>query len=299
LAALLTLGCAAALALAYWLRANSGDTPGQLVGFLPQGDSTLVYIDVAALRRGGFLDLVSGSGEPEDQDYRSFVDSAKFDYRRDLDAIAAAWSGKDKYLVLRGRFDWSALIAYANRQGGSCGKSFCQVEGSQVDREISFYPLRRDLMALAVSPDPLAASRIRKQDTRLQGNLPSEPVWITLPAPVLRSSDWMPERARPFAAAFRDTQQIVFALEAKANDLELRTYVTCKDSVSAAALDTQLEQALSALRQGLAKQHIAANRADVTGLLAGGAFRRQDNRVVGQWPVAREFVQTVLSGNAK
>ena len=51
----------------------------------------MVYIDTGLLRQSGLLELVAGSKAVEEPDYRKFVDQTGFDYRRDLDAVAAAF----------------------------------------------------------------------------------------------------------------------------------------------------------------------------------------------------------------
>ena len=297
LATALVLACVAALGVAYWLRFNSGETAAQLVRFLPRDNATILYMDIAALRRGGFLDLFSGSPAAQDPDYRAFVARTQFDYSTDLDAVAASFRGKERFLVLRGRFNWSALIGYVNRQGGSCGKSFCQLDGSQPDRRISFFPLRRDLMALAVSPDPLAAHQIRKGVLEKEAAFPKDPSWLMIPAAALQSSSLVPDRARPFVSTLRGARQILFTVDAAGKNLKLSAYVRCDDSSAASELGMGLVSAQASLRDLLQRQHVQPGRADVAGILLAGTIRQEENRVVGQWPVPQEFLTAVVSGN--
>ena len=59
--------------------------------------------------------------------------------------------------MVKGRFDWNSLQSYAREQGGTCRNALCRMNGSTPERRISFFPLRPDLMGLAVSPDDSAA----------------------------------------------------------------------------------------------------------------------------------------------
>src|SRR5271170_7386164 len=110
--------CAAAGAYAY-RRFTQPSMAVDLVQSLPPDQATHVYIDVDALRRGGILNLVAGSKAAEEPDYRKFVEQTGFDYRTDLDAVAAAFFHNDVYFALRGRFQWKKLADYAGLQGGN------------------------------------------------------------------------------------------------------------------------------------------------------------------------------------
>ena len=121
-----------------------------MVSYLPLGDGALVYIDVDAIRRAGILDLISGKKATAEVEYQSFVDQTKFDYRDDLDAVAALFKDGQVFMTVRGRFNWRSLINYVNEHGGFCQNGFCSVVGSQPDRRVSFYPVRSNLMAMAV-----------------------------------------------------------------------------------------------------------------------------------------------------
>jgi hypothetical protein len=102
-AVLLLITCALAAAGVYWLRVRRPLHPSDLVGFLPTADASVVYIDVRALRRSGILAMLAGSRAAEEPDYRQFVQATKFDYRQDLDAIAAAFKDGRVYFALHGR----------------------------------------------------------------------------------------------------------------------------------------------------------------------------------------------------
>src|SRR4029077_13353608 len=124
---------------------------------LPVEDAAVLYIDFDALRRGGILHLTNRSKVTEEPDYQAFVTSTGFDYKSDLDAAGAAFRPDGDFFTVRGRFDWKKLQAYVQSQGGSCYNDLCRLPGSTANRQISFLRLEAGVMALAVSPDAMAA----------------------------------------------------------------------------------------------------------------------------------------------
>ena len=93
-------------------------TPKAMVSCLPRSGAVLVYLDVNALRDAGLLDLLVGSKATEELEYRQFVENTGFEYQRDLSAVAGAFSAGTAHLVLRGKFNWKRINAYAVSQGG-------------------------------------------------------------------------------------------------------------------------------------------------------------------------------------
>jgi hypothetical protein len=294
--AFLVVACALALGGGvYWfVRSRGPARPSDLVVLLPTANASVVYIDVDAMRRSGILNLVAGSKAVEDADYRQFVDETKFDYRQDLDAIAAAFKDGKVYFALRGRFHWKNLADYAARQGGSCHSDFCVVAGSQPNRRISFYPLKPDVLAMAIGPDDFAAYQVAKQSVKLTLAPPKEPVWALIPAVALQKMDSLPAAARAFIPALQGSEQIVFSIGAGGNQqLQLGVHVTCKDAPAASALLGQFEGTTKALRDLLARQHKTADPTDLSGVLVAGIFRRDERQVFGAWPIPKGFVDAI------
>ncbi len=297
--ALLVAACAlAAGGGIYWFhRTHSAALPSNLVLLLPTSNASVVYIDVDAMRRSGILNLVAGSKAVEDADYRQFVKETKFDYRQDLDAIAAAFKDGKVYLALRGRFHWKDLKDYAGRQGGSCHGDFCVVAGSQPNRRISFYPLQHDVMAMAISPDDFAAYQITSASKKLALAPPQEPVWAIIPAGALQKMDDLPAAAKAYMPALQGAEQIVFSIGVDpAQQLQLGVHVTCRDATAASALLTQFEATTNALRQVLSKVNRKPDPDDLSGVLVAGTFHRSERQVYGAWPIPRAFVQAITGG---
>src|SRR5690242_9674689 len=140
-------------------RSSGLSTQLDLLARLPNEPAAVLSIDFSTLRRGGLLNARS---MPLESEYRAFLEGTGFDYHRDLDLVVASFSHSGNFFVARGRFDWAKLRKYAIRQGGSCYDQLCRVQGSTPDRRISFLPLRDNVIALAVSTDDLAATRLRQ-----------------------------------------------------------------------------------------------------------------------------------------
>ena len=294
--ALLLLACALVAGGIYWFRVHHDVQPSSLVLYLPAANASVIYIDVDALRRSGILNLVAGSKAVEDADYKQFLNDTKFDYRQDLDTVAAAFKDGKVYVALRGRFHWDSLKDFAIRQGGSCHEEFCVFPGSQPARRISFYPLKSDVMAMAIGPDDFAAYQVSTKAHGLAPVPPKEPVWALIPAIELQRMDSLPAAAKAYVPALQGAEQIVFSVTTDANkQLQLGVQATCKDPAAATALVSQFENITSALRQGLAKAHQKADPGDLSGVLVAGSFRRSDRDVYAAWPLPQAFLDTIAS----
>jgi hypothetical protein len=288
--------CVAAVSGIYVLRLRGGASPGDLISFLPTANATVVYIDVDALRRLGVLGMIAGSKAAEELEYRQFVEETLFDYRQDLDAVAAAFKDGQVFFALRGRFHWKNLMEYATRQGGSCHNGFCSVNGSQPHRHISFYPVRANIMAMATSQDDFAAYQITRNAGKLIMAPPNEPAWALVPAAALKNPDALPPGTKAYASALQSAEQIVFTIGPEGDHLQLALQVMCRDSNTASALLVDFENTTATLRKWIEREHQQANPADLSGILVAGTFRRDDKRFYGKWPVSRAFVDSVTGG---
>ncbi|MGA3023918.1 MAG: hypothetical protein ABSF98_04020 [Bryobacteraceae bacterium] len=305
LAAALILLCAAVLGGLYLWRIR-GATPAEMAAFLPTGDSLLVYMDLEAMRRSGILDTIAGAKGAEEPEYRQFIEQTGFDYREDLNALAVAirenpaTHERDAYAVARGNFDWERIAAYAKGHGGQCSAGFCRVPASQPHRFVSFYPLRRHLLALAVSADQWAALLITHgPGPRGAADLPAQPVWMLAPAAALQSESLFPEGTRAYASALRGAERVALSLGPQGDHLAVSLDVTCANVDQASALLIRLEQLTETLRAWIAREHLRPNPGDLSGVLTAGSFRREDRRVFGWWPIPKEFIRAVSDGGAQ
>ncbi len=295
LAILVVALCAAAVAVARWWHISTPYDAARLISVLPAEHATVMYLDTDQLRRSGLLALLAGSKAAEEPDYRKFVDETGFDYRTDLDALAASFEENRLYATLRGRFRWKQLTAYAESQGGECHYSVCTMLGSAADRNISFYPLKSDVLALAVSTDPRAVTSIGSGG-KLQMPLPLDPFWLSVPSAVFNRPDAFPAGTRAFLSPLTRAEKVTFAAGPKGDRLQLRLEVACATPESAADLVKQLSSVTGLLKSMIEREHMTPNPRDLSGVLVAGTFEQRQSTVIGTWPVERGFVEALASG---
>ena len=308
LAAFVVVLCAGAVALVHWRRVSRPFDAVALIECLPPDQSTHVYIDVDALRRSGILDSLAGAKTAEEPDYRRFVEQTGFDYRTDLDAVAAAFFHGNVYLAVRGRFEWKQLSDYARAQGGQCRNAVCEMPASQPERYISFYPLRSDILAIAVSSEERGVVLIGPGQWKNPPHLPPEPVWISAPSYMFSDVKDLPAGTHSFLSPLAQAKDVTFAIgpaggqsggQAADGRLGVRLEVTCYSAEAAAALAKQLTETTDLLKNMLEREHMTSNPDDLSGVLVAGSFEQHDQRVIGKWPLERGFVDALLSGKVE
>lgn len=290
--------CGGALWLFHW-RASRELSARSLIQYLPPDRTAHVYIDVAALRSGGLVDLLAGSKAEEEPDYRKFVEQTGFDYRSDLDAVAAGFEHGDVYMVLRGHFDWKRLKEYALAQGGTCRNTVCSMQASAADRHISYYPIRSDVLALAVSNEERGVDMISAEQWKNPPQLPPEPVWISVPAYMFTDVSGLPAGTHSFLTPLAQSEGVTFAIGPQGQRFQLRVEVICASPQAAADLANQLTSTTDLLRKMIVRDHMTANPRDLSGVLVSGTFDHQDRKVTGIWPVERGAIEALTSGQAQ
>ncbi len=300
--AALSAAAAIAVGIAFWAyvhyRRPAISSPAAMLRQLPIHDSVVLYIDFDGLRRLGIMKMLAGS--PLENEYLDFVRNTGFDYTRDLDAAMAAFRPAGKFLVLRGRFDWDKLRAYAAAHGGACEGALCRMPGTAPDRKISFQPLRKDVMAMAVAADDAAVLQIAAAAPAGSPSwpLPSDPVWVALPGEVLRSPADLPSGTRIFARALDNAQSAVLSLGPEQNRYAARMVVQCRSAAQANDLAGQLYNLTQLLSAMIQREKHKPNPRDLSGMLTSGSFRTEGDRVHGYWPVPAELLQALFSGTA-
>lgn len=283
----------------YWFAGRSIEGARAMMSCLPRSAATLLFVDVEGIRRGGILDLIAGSKAVEDPEYKSFVAATGFDYRRDLRGIAGAFRAGDSFFLLSGTFDWKRLDAYATAQGGACRDGFCRVRSSHPGRWVSFYPVRRNALAIAFSTNEYAALDIAPRQAGGPALPdPKAPVWVWVPAASLQSAQ-LPAGTQSFTSPLASAEQVLFSLAPREKAFEMNLDVTCVSAASASDLLVKLEGATNMLRKLIEREHLTPNPNDLSGLLTSGSFRRDDRKVYGTWPIRKEFLELVASGGLK
>ena len=290
---------AAAAAFGLYERARiTGASAPKMLQRLPAQTAIVLFLDFDTLRLGGILKLLSQNKTAEDPEYQAFIRATGFDYRRDLDRAAVSFGRDGAFFVIKGRFDWKKLAAYAIAQGGACDNSLCRMPGSTPDRRISFFPLQSNLMALAVSSDSFAATRLAtpQPDAVQPLETPRDPVWLSIPADNLKTPDRLPAGTRMFATALASADKILLSLGPEGQQFEARLNVTCRTAEDAAALSGQLQQATSLLRSMIARENQKPNPKDLSGVLTAGVFSQSGRRVFGRWPLQPVFLESLAGG---
>jgi hypothetical protein len=296
LAVVAMLLCVGVVALIRWRTVSRPLDTVAMIECLPQDQSTHLYIDVEALRRAGIVDLLAGPRTAEEPDYRKFVEQTGFDYRTDLQAVGAAFYQGGVYFVVRGRFSWKQLADYAAAQGGRCRNTLCEMRGSTPERNISFYPLKADVLALAVSKDPRGVNMVGPQKWRNPPRLTGAPVWVSAPAFAFSDVNDLPAGTHSFFRPLADAQSATFTAGPEGQRLEVRLDVACNSPAAAAELAKHFTDTTELLRKMLALEHKTPNPGDLSGVLSAGVFHQQDQRVLGEWPIERSFVEALFSG---
>jgi len=266
---------------------------------LPTADAVVVYLDVAALRASGILNMLDSSKVAEEPEYQDFVRKIDFNYKQDLDTVMLAFAPTGKYLLARGQFDWKSLRSYVESENGQCYNSLCRMQGSTPDRRISFFPLQSNLMALAVSQDESAALRLQSSSPATNAEVPNAPVWMAFPGAALKSTEALPDGTRPFARAVESADSVILSFVPEDKRLAAKLTVSCHSAQEASDLAAQLSATTSLLRQMIAKEKHTPNPADLSGVLTAGSFRNEGQKVFGYWPIERAFLENMLGSGQK
>jgi hypothetical protein len=151
-------------------------------------------------------------------------------------------------------------------------------------------------MALAVSEDESAAVRLQDSAPGPALEAPDAPVWLSLPASLLRSSD-LPTGTRPFAHAIEQADAVILSFSPEGTRIAAKLNVRCRTTQDAAELATQLSRATNLVREMLERNRQPADPAGLSGALTAGTFRSDGIRVFGYWPIEKSFLDNILSGS--
>lgn len=267
-----------------------------MVALLPQGDWTTFFADFALLRRAGILQVLGSTKSSEDAEYRAFVRETEFDYQQDIQALAGATDGSQLFFIVRGSFAWNRLRQYAGGHGGGCGDEVCSLPTSRPGRWASFLPIQSNVIGLAVSTDRNAAYQLSPRRDKAHPFVPMQPVWVNVSHRLLEHPESLPPMARIFAISLAPADRVVFSMASNGNTdapYTLQLDAECATSARANVVVGQLQMQTTLLRGELVREQVPVNPADLTGLLATGAFLQQGNRAVGKWPIYRQLLTSL------
>ncbi len=263
-----------------------------LLSRFPAEDALAISVDLAGLRAAGLLE---GSKTPPEPEYKQFLDGTGFDYRRDLDSVVASFSRSGNFFIARGRFHWAKLRDYAQREGGSCYRDLCRIQGSKPERHISFLPLRDDAIALAVSTNDLAATLLTKTGSPVTAAIPAAPVWLSVPGAELRRQDALPPQMHLMLSALTSADRLVITLGPAGGGIEAHMDATCRTLEDARILESQLRSTTALFKEALPRDKKVADD-EVAALLTAGSFDQAGLRVTGRWPVRKSLLDALTAG---
>jgi hypothetical protein len=290
---LIALLCGVTVGGMVWYRSRTL-TPAASLRRLPTEDTLVLWIDFAALRADGLLQLLAGAQAGQDPEYQTFVRLTRFDYMNDLDSAMVAFAPTGNFFLVKARFDWKSIRNYVEQVEGTCLNSLCRVNGSGPDRRISFFPIHHDLMAMAASPDGWAAQRLSTARPGPDPPVPNAPVWLAFPGSLLRSNKNLPDHARGFAGSMENAVSVTISFTPERDRLAAHLDVRSKSDGDAAAAATELTEATRLLKSRIARDNLQPNPADLAGVLAAGTFHAEGTHVTGGWPISRDFIQSLL-----
>jgi hypothetical protein len=270
-----------------------GPGPRDMLACLPPGDGPTLFIDVALLRRTGALSLLGFDAAPQEPDYLRFVQSTGFDWRRHLDRAALQFRGDDRFLVVSGRFDRARLASYAASAGGRCAGQICTLQGSAPDRQISFLPLRRNLLAVATSRDPLAAALLSWRASTPGFDPPSTPLWLHLPGSFLQPREGLPPGFSAFLSAMQGASRAIITLELGPSGFEVALAAPCPDPGKARSIAAKLTSSTELLKKLIAREGKIPAPTEPAAILSSGAFRADGATARGRWPLPPNFLQSL------
>jgi hypothetical protein len=203
----------------------------------------------------------------------------------------------DTYAVVRGSFDWKRLAAYAVNQGGSCEGPVCRMPASEAGRFISFYPLRSNVLALAVSRDTRAVKKIGLPD-KIMAVAVTAPVAIFAPGFAFERISGFPPGAQAFLSPLARAKRVSFFIHggdrtADLMGLELDAETGSNDIAQEIA--KQLQSTTELLKNMLAREKMTPRPDDLSGVLVGGTFETKGDRVSGSWPLDRQFLESLFT----
>lgn len=122
-AGLAVLLIAGVFAYRHWHSGQCSGSRDEILSLMPIDSTSVVYVDLTQFRSSAFLPQLMNwaPGFPTDEDYAKFVQATGFNYEKDLDRVALAFTrqgtGSTSFAVADGRFVRKKIEAYAIQAG--------------------------------------------------------------------------------------------------------------------------------------------------------------------------------------
>lgn len=276
-----------------WLRHQQQATLPALLTRLPAHKAALGFASIGALRQSGLLqaDAMAAAREPE---YEAFIRKSGFNWETDLDSILWSFTPDARFFFVTGRFDWDRLEAFVKEEGGDCRDGFCTVAGSLPERQISFFPWRSHIMALAVSPDRYAADRLRLE-YRHGLAAPEAPFWLHFSQGALQDAEPAAPGLKGFLRLLDRAEQATLYLAPSGDAFSLELRARCGTQDQAAALHGDFQKLTEWLNTLLKIEKQEPGGAELASVLASGQFSSSGTTLEGRWPIRREFLASLVA----
>jgi hypothetical protein len=286
-----------------FLRGNTASaSPGpELLGALPPGAPTLVYVDLAAIRASSFYQHRPDKSHITipSPDYADFVRATGFDFEKDLDRVAiASWPShstkepRKDVAIAEGRFDRVKIRDYAaskgkiDRQQGRDVFLFAAGDHTRAE-SVTFLDDHRLAFVAGSSIEPLfaansgnaAADPARERAARVDGAA----VFMIAAVPPIPENAGNPQTAQ-FMSLARSVQWITLAARPEGDDLRVSLEGECDNSSDAQQVKSMLEVLRMFGRAGLENPKTTqsinpASLAIAQSLLAGAEVTQSAERV--------------------
>ncbi len=121
------------LAYRHWEPADRPGAREEMLSLMPADPSVVVFLDLEQFRKSTFLPRLLAwlPHDSVEEDYAQFVKATGFNYERDLDRAAIAFTRQGTrstmYAIAEGRFDRKKLEEYAKQSGHSFNEKGLQV----------------------------------------------------------------------------------------------------------------------------------------------------------------------------
>lgn len=291
---LVAMLCASVVGALYYYQGRE-KSAAEMMRYLPPTEGATLFVDVKALRVSGVLDRLTGSPTMQEPEYQSFVKETGFDYTQDLNSVLVRFAPKVTYMVLTGRFRWDELARYVTTSGGKCRSRNCEMAGSVPGRRISMVAINNRTLGLVVAEGSAGIAPLTDVRPKTKLQLPTQPVWLTVPPSVLKADEKLPPGTRLFGKALGDAESVTFTLGAAGKAFQAEMEARCHSSLAAQSLLNQMTGLTELVKNYINRTGQTANAGDLSGVLTSGAFTRQNNVVRGVWPIQWAFLNG-LSG---
>ena len=125
---------------------------------------------------------------------------------------------------------------------------------------------------------------------------PDQPIWVSVAGPALQDIPSLPSGARSFMSPLESADQIILSAGPSNGQLQVNARIQCASETTASDLVVKLEGATNTLRKMLERAKKQPNPRDLSGVVHGGTFRRDQRTVYAAWPMDRRFIEALAAG---